>query len=92
MGSEVPSVFRLPASMFHVTSFFIMLSAEPVLRKLGRRLVAEGRVTPPLVEHGGLQALYLSELVSFGDVVDFDEGHGYLKSSLIMSSCIRALE
>jgi hypothetical protein len=31
---------------------------------------------PPLVEHSGFQALQLAELVFFGDVVDFDDGHG----------------
>jgi hypothetical protein len=28
-----------------------------------------------LVERGRLQALQLTELVFFGDVVDFDDGH-----------------
>jgi hypothetical protein len=31
---------------------------------------------PPLVERGGFQALQLAKLVFFGDVDDFDDGHG----------------
>jgi hypothetical protein len=29
-----------------------------------------------LVERSGFQALHRAELVFFGDVVDFDDGHG----------------
>ncbi len=44
---------------------------------------------PPLVERGVFQALQLAELVFFGDVVDFDDGHSYLKSSLLKPGCLR---
>ena len=33
------------------------------------------REPPPLVERSGLKALHRSELVFFGDVVDFDDTH-----------------
>ncbi|CAH1207978.1 hypothetical protein NTGBS_720022 [Candidatus Nitrotoga sp. BS] len=53
---------------------------------LFNRLVSE---SPPLVKRGGFQVLDLAELVFFGDVVDFDDGHSYLKSSLLMLCCLR---
>ncbi|CAH1207995.1 hypothetical protein NTGBS_720025 [Candidatus Nitrotoga sp. BS] len=47
------------------------------------RLVRE---PTPLVARGSLQVLYRAERVFFGDVVDFDDGHGelvqYKKASL----------
>jgi hypothetical protein len=54
-------------------AFFNRLSGEP----------------PPLVERSGLKALQLAKLVFFGDVVDLDDRHGYLKSSLLRPDYLR---
>ena len=74
------------------TSNLAWLDAEADVVQRLKRGAFYNRLTcepPPLVEHGGFQALQLAKLVFFGDVVDFDDGHSYLKSSLLRPGCLR---
>ena len=81
LASNLSIILHLPAPLWPIMPSTLPCSTENVtsLRALNGARSSTGwlvsRRHRSMVEHGGFQALQLAELVFFGNVVDFDDGH-----------------